>query len=51
MVVIVDAGQAHRLEDLFRAAGEDVFTIGRVVKAEGPEDVRVGNLDEAWGAA
>ncbi|WND78088.1 phosphoribosylformylglycinamidine cyclo-ligase [Thalassospiraceae bacterium LMO-SO8] len=51
MVVIVDAGQAQRLEDLFRTAGEDVFTIGRVVKVSGPEDVRVGNLDEAWGAA
>ena len=51
MVVIVDADQAQRLEDLFRTAGEDVFNIGRVVKASGPEDVRVANLDEAWGPA
>ena len=51
MVVIVDADQAERLESLFRSAGEDVFAIGRVVQTSGPEDVRVANLDEAWGAA
>ena len=48
MIVIVDVDQAGHLETLFRDAGEDVFTI---VKTDGPEDVRVGNLDEAWSAA
>jgi len=51
MIVIVDVDQAGHLETLFRDAGEDVFNIGRVVKSSGPEDVRVGNLDEAWSAA
>ena len=51
MVVIVSATEAQRLEALFRDAGEDVHAIGRVVAADGDEEVRVDNLDEAWGAA
>jgi len=51
MAVIIAEAEARRIEALFRDAGEDVQSVGRVVKAAGGEQVRVGHLDEAWGAA